>query len=315
MKNIELKDYILLIIGFVLGYLSSYIVAKQTEKKKNLVLEVVNREIVVEKTEQCPFIIRDYDGNTIENIYLLSTRVWNKGNDRILGSEISMKFPLTITIDKSAKLMGSPQVIKPSREMDFSIKAVNTNTFVISFDCLNPDEWIQLGFFVTGNPRATIKASGRVFGQKTEFDITTDDSRASWSERILSLLVFVIVIASPFLLVGSLYWFFSEYTIKDLFINDKEFPPLLNIMFGFGVIVPLVATFYFGLQWLKRRAHPKGYPIPEDFEPSQIESLRAFLLTAITGRRYRKSMSVYDYGEMNPKPIDHMPPVIDDKDK
>lgn len=301
LSAIESKDLILLGAGGVLGYLPSLLVAKQTEKKKNLILEVVGREIVVERTPDCPFSITASSGEQLDSVYFFVTRVWNKGSEVVRGDEISQAAPLTIEIGDSVRLLGEPQVIKPHAEMEFCITEVTKNKFTISFDCLNQDEWVQIGFFVTGDPRAPIKGSGRVFGQHLEFDITTDDSKAHWGERLMSLLAFLLVVTSPITLGSAIWWAYKDYQLIDLVSNQENLPRLLQIMFAQGIFVPVLSALYFGSLWLKRKANPKGYPIREDFEPSQWQSLRAFLLTALTGKRYQVSTSVYDYGEIKPR--------------
>lgn len=75
----------------------------------------------------------------------------------------------------------------------------------------------------------------------------------------------------------------------------------LKAPLALGTIVPILGAFYFGSVWLKRKANPKGYPLREDFQPSQLQSLKAFLKTAITGTRYEVSNSRYDYGRIRPR--------------
>lgn len=303
--SIDTKEMILLSAGGVFGYLASLLVAKQTERNKNLVLEVVGREIVAEKVESCPFSIVTANGEQIDNVYLIVARVWNKGGIQVQGNEISPNAPLNIVISKSAKVLGDPVVIKPHREMEFNINEIEPNKYEISFDCLNPDEWVQVGFFITGDPRTPIKGTGRIFGQHVQFDITTDDSRATWYERITSLLAFLLIVSSPFSLAGAVWWAYTDYQLTDLVRNQEKLPELLKGMFAQGILVPMLAAFYFGSIWIKRKVNPKSYPIREDFQPTQWQSLKAFLLTAITGKSYQVSNSAYDYGEIKPKANSH----------
>lgn len=299
--SIEAKDWALLGAGGVIGYLTSLAVAKQTERKKDLVLEVVGRTIVVERLPNCPFTVISASGEELENVYYLSTRVWNRGTDPVRGGEISTSAPISIEIEASATLLGVPQVMKPREDMEFSIAPSGPNRFTIAFDCLNHDEWVEVGFFFTGNARPIVKGSGRIFGQNAEFDITTDDSRATLGERITSLLAFLLVVSSPFALIGSLWWAHVSYNVVELVSSPEKLPHLLVAMFGLGIVVPSFAAFYFGSIWVKRRANPKGYPIREDFDPSQWASLKSFIMTAATGKRYQVSASIYDYGEIKPR--------------
>lgn len=234
----------------------------------------------------------------LDNVYFFVVRVWNRGRETVRGDEISPTAPLTIEVGEEAKVIGEPQVMKPHSEMEFSIATLDQNKFRISFDCLNQDEWVQVGFYMTGNPRTTIKGAGRVFGQHSEFEVTTDDSRASVFERLTALFAVLMIVSSPFALLGAVWWAYTDYAVSDLFYNTDKIPKSLMMMFCLGTIFPLIAAFYFSSLWFKRKKNPKGYPIREDFEPTQRQSLRAFYLTALRGKRYEVSTSVHDYGEI-----------------
>lgn len=301
---LEVKDIILLALGALLGYLLSLIAAKQTEKRKDLVLEVLGRQIVAESTDTCPFLITDQAGMKLDNVYFFVVRVWNRGREAVRGDEISLTAPLSIEVSEEASVIGEPQIMKPHPDMEFSITSLHQNKYRISFDCLNHDEWVQVGFYMTGNPRATIRGAGRVFGQHSEFDITTDDSRTGWFERLTYILAVLMIVSSPFALLGALRWAYTDYSISDLFVNPDKLPKLLVMMFGLGATFLVVTVCYFSALWLKRKKNPKGYPIREDFEPTQRESLRAFYLTALHGKRYEVSTSVHDYGEIRTRSIE-----------
>ncbi|MBV4540114.1 hypothetical protein [Pseudomonas vlassakiae] len=295
---LETKDFILLILGAALGYIISLIVARQTEKKKDLVLEVLGRQIVVERSVHCPFRISDQNGAQIDNVYFFVVRVWNRGREAVRGDEISPDAPLTIEVGEEARVLADPQILKPHDAMRFSIESPDPNRFRISFDCLNQDEWVQLGFYITGDPRAIIKGSGRVFGQHLDFDITTDDSRIGMLERLVALTVFALIAGSPFALAGSLWWAYKAYSISDIFYHPEQLPRTLMALFGVGAVTHSLAAYYFASLWFKRIRNPKGYPIREDFEPNQRQSLQAIFLTALRGRRHEASASLHNYGEI-----------------
>ncbi|OCX25505.1 hypothetical protein [Pseudomonas graminis] len=295
---LETKDFILLILGAVSGYVISLIVARQTEKKKDLVLEVLGRQIVVERSNHCPFLITDQDGIQLDNIYFFVVRIWNRGREAVRGDEISTDAPLMIEVGEEARVLGDPHILKPHLAMRFSIASPEPNKFVFSFDCLNQDEWVQLGFYIAGDPRAVIKGSGRVFGQHLDFDITTDDSRIGLVARLVALTAFVLIAGSPFALAGSLWWAYNDYTIADIFFNPEQLPRMLMALFFTGAMTHSIAAFYFASIWFKRIKNPKGYPIREDFEPNQRQSLQAIFLTALRGRRHETSTSLHNYGEI-----------------
>jgi hypothetical protein len=295
---LDTKDLILLGLGGVLGYLLSLIAAKQTEKKKDLVLEVLGRQIVAEATEYCPFRIVDLAGEPLDNVYFIVVRVWNRGREAVRGDEISPSAPITIDLGEDIKVIGPPRVTKPHQAMDFSINSVDQNRYQIGFDCLNQDEWVQIGFYTAGNPRAVIKGTGRVFGQHSDFAITTDDSKATIYERLTALIAFAMIVSSPFCLFFALWWIYEDYTLAEVFHQPDKLPKTLSAMLYLGILIPVISAFYFFSLWLKRKRNPKGYPIREDFEPTQSQSLKAFYLTALHGKRYEVSTSVHDYGEI-----------------
>lgn len=295
---LEIKDLTLLLMGGALGYLLSLVAAKQTEKKKALVLEVTGRYIVAERTFQCPFFLVDHQGKNLENIYFVFVRVWNRGRETVRGDEISPTAPLMIEIEEEAVVIGDPLITKPHENMSFSISSPKQNKFQFSFDCLNYDEWVQVGFYITGSPTAAIKGSGRVFGQHADFAVTTDDSHASFQERILSLFAVLVVITSPISLLGAGYWTYSESQLSNILYHPEVVPKTLVLLLTHGLVISSIATFYFISIWLKRKKNPKGYPIYEDFEPTQSQSLRAFYLTALRGKRHVVSTSIKDYGQI-----------------
>lgn len=298
LNMLETKDLVVLGLGAMIGYILSLIAAKQTEKKKDLVLEVLGRQIVIERVSDCPFLVVDRSGSTLDNVYFFVVRVWNRGRETIRGDEISPTAPLTIEVSEEAQVIGDPLINRPHKDMQFSISATSQNKFIFSFDCLNQDEWVQVGFYITGSPRAVIKGSGRIFGQHLDFDVTTDDSRASIYERLTASIAVLMIVGSPFALAGSLWWAYAYYSITEIFNNPDDLPKILMALFCLGTMFPTLAAIYFVSLWFKRKKNPKGYPIREDFEPTQRQSLRAIFLTALRGRRYEVSTSAHDYGEI-----------------
>jgi hypothetical protein len=246
-----------------------------------------------------PFSVKDSSGADIGNVYVLATRVWNKGTDSILGSDMSKQHPLIISIERSTRVLGKPIVRKPNPMMVFKVDEAAPNKFKCTFDCLNPGEWVTVNFFTTGEPRPAILASGRVHGQNAQFDVKTDDTKASWSERVASLILVLVVVFSPVALLVALFWAHQSYTLAALFTEHTKLPTLLTALFSWGVVIPMFYLSYFGLNWFERRRNPKGYPIRADL-PGDNTPLRVFLLTAIKGVRYRYSRSLHNFGELVP---------------
>src|SRR6266446_5596592 len=181
---LTIKDAVLLGIGGVLGYAANMLVAKQTAKKKNLILETTGRRIIVEAADACPFYLLDKQRNQLSNVYLINVRLWNKGSEHVLRSDISKESPLRVNLLDEAQVLGEPIIFRGSSDIGLQITEKSKNTYEITFECVNPSEWAELGFFVKDNPRIRLSASGRIFGQKSDFMFHMDDGRASVGGRL-----------------------------------------------------------------------------------------------------------------------------------
>jgi hypothetical protein len=65
--SISLKDIVLLIIGSILSYFVGLIVAAQTDKRRNLIVELLRREIIFEQGNYYPFKIQENETEEILN--------------------------------------------------------------------------------------------------------------------------------------------------------------------------------------------------------------------------------------------------------
>jgi hypothetical protein len=183
--------------------------------------------------------------------------------------------------------------------MTFEIKETAPNRFKCTFDCLNPGEWVAINFFTTGEPVPAIFTSGRLHGQNAQFQSKTDDSILSWPERVGSLLFGLYFALSPVALASALVWAYGGHHLVQLFSGSEKLPSLLNGLFLWGVTVPILHAMYRGLNWLKRRRNPKGYPIAADFGVGNAP-LRFFFIEAIKGVRFGQSDSLHSYGKIRP---------------
>src|SRR5690349_5802256 len=139
------KDMILLGIGGALGYAANMLVAKQTAKKKNLTLQITRRSIIVEAADSCPFYLLDKQGNYLSNVYLISVRLWNRGNEHILRSDISKESPLLVNLLDDAQVLGEPIIFRGGSDIGLEIAEKSKNIYEITFECVNPGEWAEFG--------------------------------------------------------------------------------------------------------------------------------------------------------------------------
>jgi hypothetical protein len=295
---ISLKDIVLLAVGGAIGYLVNVIVAKQTEKNKGLTLETTGRRIIVESATSCPFVINDLNGNQLDNVYLINIRLWNKGKQHVERKDISTEHPLEIHFAEDAEILGEPIVFRGSDKVGLNVHEKSSNTYSVDFECVNPDEWSELGFFVKENPNVKVGATGRIYGQDNDFSISIDDGKASWAERLMPGALFLFLFLSPFALIWGAWWLFDEYSISILINEPDSIPENLKRLLTYGFFVPLLAIMGYSKIWLKRRGKPKSYPIDDDFRPDEAKNIGALWGIALSGKNYRVSDSSRDKGEI-----------------
>jgi len=295
---VSLKDIILLLIGGAIGYLVNILVAKQTDKKRGLILQTTGRRIIVESASSCPFVVSDLDGNKLDNVYLINIRLWNKGKHHVERKDISADHPLEISIEESAEILGEPVIFRGSDKVGLNIHKTKDNTYRVDFECVNPEEWSELGFFVKEDPNVKVSASGRIYGQANDFNVSIDDSRTSLSERITLGIVLLVICLSPFALIWGVWWLFDEYSFAMLINDPDSIPENLQRLLAYGTIVPMLAFMGYSQIWLKRRGNPKTYPIDEDYRPNEAKNIGALWGTALSGKNYRVSNSSRNKGEI-----------------
>lgn len=295
---ISLKDAVLLVVGGGVGYLVNILVAKQTEKNRGLTLETTGRRIIVESASSCPFLINDLNGNKLDNVYLINVRLWNKGKRHVERRDISTEHPLEINFEEDAEILGKPIIFRGSDKVGLNVHEKSANTYRLDFECVNPDEWSELGFFVKDNPNVKVSATGRVYGQNDDFSISIDDGKASWSERLTLGILLLFISLSPVALLCGVWWLLDGYSISILINDPDSIPENLKRLLSYGIIVPLLAVMGYSQVWLKKRGNPKSYPIDEDCRPDEAKNIGALWGTALSGKNYRVSDSSRNKGEI-----------------
>lgn len=286
------------VASFVIGYLSSWLVARQTRLTKALRLEVMGREMIFENFEGDRFDLR-YEGQPVQNLYGLVVRLWNRGRDRIISSDISKRDPVMIVMDQSAKILGTPSVYMANEGIDFNVIKVKDNAYRFEFDCLNASESVVVEFKYTGNPRAVVKRVGRVFGQDQSITSGVGEARTTPAGRfgaLIAALFITFLYASPLVaIVWILVWsFLRGWTLPH--VQDWPQPLLLFTTFGASMII-LYVTF-FTAKLIKKYRSPKGFLDGQSHSYSNLDSFKAIWSTVLTGRKYMASTSVYDYGQL-----------------
>jgi hypothetical protein len=304
--NFDLKTLLVTVIKGSPGILISPVIRKiilsRSKKDKHLTIETIRRVIVLEDLEDLPFSIKDEDGNPIYNCYLIQFRIWNKGKEVIRGQDISQSEPFTLEISNGARVLGSPFTYRDPDDIGLKISDLENGRFKVDFDFINSDEWLEICFYVTGNPNAKVSASGRVAGQKSpEFHVSIDDGRASLGERLISLFVILFFILQPTSLIIGCVWLLQllyDYSLQGLFSEPDHIPENLVMLLFFGSIIPIIYIFYSVALSIERKRHPKNYQLMVDYEPKPIQSFLSYWNTFLKGKKYLSSNSSYNYGEI-----------------
>jgi hypothetical protein len=141
-----------------------------------------------------------------------------------LRSDISKESPLRVNLLGEAQVLGEPIIFRGSSDIGLQITEKSKNTYEITFECVNPGERAEMGFFVKDKPRIRLSASGRIFGQKSDFMFHMDDGRASVGGRLTAFVAVSLVITSPIALITGLIFLFKDYSISTLFSNPDSLP-------------------------------------------------------------------------------------------
>lgn len=263
---------------------------------KRLEARLMMRGIIAELPDYVPFYICDETGERHKGIYVIGLLIWNKGNLPITHSDLIPSASLEVKIGADATLVGTLTV--PEEEQTVcTATAVNANTVAISFDCINPKEYIVVTLCITGNPRTDVQITGRIIGQESPIDQTAVEVKASIGERSAAFLVLASVInALPGFIIGG--WFIvTDYGLSTLWHNSNSIPSYLIVPFGMGAIFLFLFIYSRIMYWLERRKYPEGYPLYADLEPPLLENMRGMWRTLFHGKKQRISVSLFDWGK------------------
>jgi hypothetical protein len=276
------------------------IISSISKKDKHLTIQTVKRAIIAESPENLPFSMKDEDGNSIYNCYCIDFRVWNKGKKDIRGQDISQAKPFILEIGNGAKVLGQPFFSRD--DIGLNVSDLEDGKFKIDFDFINSDEWVEISFYVTGNPNTRVSASGRIAGQNLpEFDVSIDDGKASLWRRLSALLVMLLMILPLICLLVGLVWLLRlshEHLLQGLWLEADRIPKNLVFLLMFGSMLPMLCLYNFGTLWIARRNHPKNYPLEVDYQPKLIQKFLGHWNVFWKGKRFLISNSSYNYGEI-----------------
>jgi hypothetical protein len=285
--------------SILLPIFTRIIISSISKKDKNLTIETTKRAIIFEDSENLPFSIKDEDGNSIYNCYCFVFRIWNKGGKDVRSQDISKSKPIILEIGSEARVLGQPFASRD--DIGLNIFNLENGKFKVDFDFINSDEWVEIYFYVTGNPNARVSASGRIAGQNSpEFHVSIDDGRASLDERLSALLFIILIVSSPISFVTGFIWLLRilyDYPIQTLWLEPEHIPKSLIYSLIYGLMLPVVYLISFMSLRIARRNHPKNYHLEVDY-PKPIQDFPSYWYVFWKGKRLLLSNSSYNYREI-----------------
>jgi hypothetical protein len=263
---------------------------------KRLEARLVMRGIVSELPDDIPFHICDESGARHKGVYAIGLLIWNRGNQPITHADIIPSAPLEVKVAADASLFGA-RTIPVEDQTVCSATITNPNTLSITFDCINPKEYLVVPLFVTGNPMTEVQVTGRIVGQESPIDHTAEEVRASIGERFSALFLLTLIANTiPGFLIGG--WFIlKDYRLSILWGNPDSIPIYLRLPFGMGAMLLFMFLFSRVMYWNERRKFPEGYPLYADLEPPLLENIRGMIATVFQGKKQRVSVSLFDWGK------------------
>lgn len=263
---------------------------------KRLEARLIMREIVSELPEDIPFYICDGSGARHKGVYAIGLSIWNRGSLPVTHADLISSSSLEVKIGADASLVGA-RTLPVEDQTVCSTTIVNQNTLSITFDCINPKEYLVVPIFVTGNPMTEIKITGRIIGQESPIDHTAEEVKASTGERILNFFILALIVcALPGFLIGG-WLILKDYGLSTLRNNPDSIPTYLRLPFSMGAMLLFMFVFSRIMYWNERRQRPEGYPLYADLEPPLHENIQGMIRTVFQGKKQRVSVSLFDWGK------------------
>lgn len=202
------------------------------KSKKRLAYEVVsNTQLVGVKTEVQNKIKIYYENKLVENVYLVSIRLINSGNQPISIDDFAR--PINIQLGSNTKILTCEVLEQNPKDLDVSILKMQ-NSFEIQPLLLNPNDSLTLSILLS-DYREELEVSARVKGVR---NIET----YSEPQPLLNIILMLLMI--PFILFSITSTFFY-----DIFKNYLGFKVsvILSTLFIFIIatlVVQMIKIWY-----------------------------------------------------------------------
>ncbi|MGX1187435.1 hypothetical protein AB7M29_005114 [Pseudomonas sp. F-14 TE3623] len=280
----------------LLRLITSFYGRQSARPHKRLEGSILLRGIVAEVPEELPFFLCDIDGNRHRGIYVIGMLIWNKGTQPVTQADILPSAPLQVTVDPDSTFVNA-QIIPIEDQTDCSATVISPTTLRLDFDCINPNEYLIVPIYYTGNPMTKVQITGRIIGQEYSIDHTAAEVKAAFFERLTVLAILLMLLNTiPGLLVAGGY-ILHDYGLGTMWHDPNSIPTYLMIPFAMGVMTSAMFIISRIIFWFERKKYPEGYPLYGDLEPPLFENIKGMLRTVLKGEKYRVSTSLFDWGK------------------
>jgi len=266
-------------------------------KEKKLEFTILGRGIIYETLPQLEISMKDRHGNIVDsNIYAIIIRVWNRGLLPILAGDILETSPITLKLDNKAYILGVDYKTTTDG-LVMSLLEIENNKVELRANGFNPGDDALIYIYHSGekaNPILDI--TGRIMGQTAPFYSANKENLASPIERISYALLFTFIILSFPALILSVSYIIYNFGFEYLTKLDS-IPKWVIISMSPGIFIMTISALNAALNYIARKRSPKGFPIYADLYPTFYKNIKNIFISIVTGRRYRISSSLLNYGE------------------
>lgn len=283
-------------VGGILRALAAFFGKAQAAPEKNLKSRIIMRGIVSELPSDVPLKIVDENGKHHRGVYALNVLIWNRGTRAIEPSDFLENAPLRLTLEKDAYVIMADS-FSNDIQLTCATHRMDDQTVSISFDCINPDDFVNIVLFYGGNPMTGVHIQGRVRGQATGIDHEAEEVKASFGERMAAFFILLLTINMFVGFPVSTWLIYRDYGFSDLIKEPSPISSYISVPFGMSLVFWYMYIHSRIGMWLERRKYPRGYPLHSDFEPPLWENIKGMVKTTFRGTKQRLSTSMFDWAK------------------
>lgn len=283
------------IIGGLLRVVAAMLGLKKVPKK-NLRSKILKTGIIAELPRNFPLKIVDENGGQHCGVYGMKVLVQNLGTEMITPADFMEAAPFRIVLSNDAYIIKA-DAFSDSRELEYNVEQLDDQTVTVTFDGINPTEYLSLMIWYGGEALPQVQIRGRIRGQATSLDHDAVDTNASWGERITCAVLLVMIANMFFGTPASGAFIYYQYGAQEFLKMRPEIPAYLSLSFGMRASFIVLFLWSRITAYLERRKYPPGYPSQWDFEPPLWQNVKYMASTAFLGDKHRFSNSLFSWAK------------------